>query len=312
VELDDWESGRQGSGWPPDFDVRTVVADLPVGHASLSDFRWGAKLEGDNRLVEISDSLQVLKAGGAAVEIEELRRLRRLTCPEGNTSVFGPGIVSSLVGMVASGVCHSPAEILQLVGDLARMDIQRLELREELLHVMRSVQVYDSWGFLENWAVEAVRVVVGRDVRLLVALLDDDEPRVRSRAAYVLVSALPIDRDTHSTIRARLVVETHPAVQMVLVLCVAQHLIEGGQVLDGLAWAQSLWSDVAMPASIRLGGAISWLGLTSADAPTELREFMVEAALASEVEDLLAELPWVWWLKYREDGIASWLRDLCD
>jgi hypothetical protein len=96
---------------------------------------------------------------------------------------------------------------------------------------------------------------------------------------------------------------------MILVVAIAQHERERDLVSDATAWAQSLWSDPASPIGVRLGGAIAWLGLTAAPVPPELQALLDEMPTPA-VEELLRQLPWVWWLTFRAGRVANWWRDL--
>ncbi|MEV6845682.1 hypothetical protein [Actinoplanes sp. NPDC051411] len=82
------------------------------------------------------------------------------------------------------------AEALELVGDLGRPGIYRDRSRRGLLRVTPVDFSFDAWGYLENWALEAVRMMIRRDAELLTDLLADDDPRVRGCAAYAVAVAL--------------------------------------------------------------------------------------------------------------------------
>jgi hypothetical protein len=214
-----------------------------------------------------------------------------------------------LIRAAADTSAHSRADALQLVGDLARVFTLSMEVRPSMLWVMQPMPVYDSSGYLENWAVEAARMMVGRDTDLLVELLDDDDPDVRGRAAYVLVTALPVDRDLAEILRLRLAAETVASVRMILVICTAQHLRELDRVPEALDWSRAIWSDPASPLEIRLGGVIAWLNLTDEAVPPELRKVLSELPMPA-VQELSEQLPWIWWLNHQTDGIANWWQRL--
>ncbi|MFJ8577918.1 hypothetical protein [Micromonospora sp. NPDC093277] len=304
----DWEPDESDQEWLPDFDVRAAVAELSPGPVSFDDFPWDETLHDDSRIPEIREATEDLR-GDAAVAEKSLSRLRGLICNEGTTSVFGAGVVPSLIRVAETKGSHPRSEALQLVGDLARMSFARHELRSELLRAMQPVPTFDSWGYLENWAVEAVRTMVGRDTHLLIRLLDDDDSRVRGRAAYVAATALPASEEIADALKARLAVEVDAAVQMIMVICIAQHEGERDLASEALAWAQMLWSDSTSPIGIRLGGAIAWLGLTPAAVPPELQILIDEMPMPA-IPELLQELPWVWWLDFRAGRLTNWWRDL--
>ncbi|WP_169792571.1 DUF6881 domain-containing protein [Actinoplanes rectilineatus] len=296
--------------WDGDFDVREVVAHLPAGVVSLDDFRWGDRVAGDGRLEEIRAALERLGDDDPAVVDAALGRLRAATKSEGNTGVFGVGVVPELLRSAAVRSGHRRAEMLQLVGDLARMDTLRLELRAEMLAVTRPEEVWDSWGYRDSWNAEAVRTVLGRYTGLLATLLDDHDAGVRGRAAYVLVSAVPVERGREALLRARLTVESDDTVRMILALCIAQHRAGQGDTAGAIAWSRSLWSAEAVAAGVRLGGAVAELCLTVGRAPAALLTFVDGVATEPAVEEMVRSLPWIWWVAYRERGIVGWWRDL--
>jgi hypothetical protein len=308
VAQGDWQPDESDREWLPAFDVRAVVAELPSGPITFDDFVWDETLHGDSRIPEIREAIEGLRGDAAAAD-KALTGLRWTICSDGNTSVFGAGVVPSLIRVAEDKGSHLRGEILQLVGDLARVSIAMHDTRSELLQTMWSGPIYDSWGYLENWAVEAVRMMVGRNARLLIRLLNDDDAQVRGRAAYAVVTSLPTSREITDALRARLAVEADAAVQMSLVLGIAQHERERDLASEALAWAQTLWSDETSPIGIQLGGAIAWLGLTPAPVPPELRTVIDEMPMPATYE-LLQQLPWVWWLNFQEGGLESWWRDL--
>ncbi|GAA1567604.1 hypothetical protein GCM10009827_106650 [Dactylosporangium maewongense] len=305
----DWVPDELDLPWLTQFDVRTLVAGVPAGPVGADDPVW--ETLHDNGLLpsRVRDAIEGLRGSSPATMAEALVDLGWTVCSDGNTSASGAFVVPMLIRAAADTSAQSRADALQLIGDLARVFTLNMEMRPSMLWVMQPMPVYDSSGYLENWAVEAARMMVGRDTDLLVELLDDDDPDVRGRAAYVLVTALPVDGDLVEILRLRLAAETVASVRMILVICIAQHLRELDQVPEALAWSRANWSDRASPLEIRLGGVIAWLNLTDEAVPPELRKVLSELPMPA-VRELSEQLPWIWWLNYQTDGIANWWQRL--
>jgi hypothetical protein len=308
VAQGDWEPDESDQEWLPDFDVRVVVAALPPRQVTFDDFVWGEAHQSDSRIPEIRQALEDLH-GGPAVAKKAVIDLRWSICSEGNTSVFGAAVVPSLILLAETEGSHLRAEALAFVGDLARVSITMHGSRSDLLQTMWSAPVYDSWGYEENWAVEAVRIMVGRYVHRLIQQLSDDVPQVRSGAAYALMTALPTGQEITDALKARLAVEADGAVQMNLVVATAQHERERDLISEALAWARTLWSDPSSHLGARLGGVIAWLGLTPEAVPPELQTLLDEMQTRA-VYELLKQLPWIWWLTHRPGDMESWWLDL--
>ncbi|BAL89655.1 hypothetical protein AMIS_44350 [Actinoplanes missouriensis 431] len=305
----DWEAGDVDEPWLPEFDVRAIVAALPRRPVTVDDFVWDESLRNDERLVEVRDGIRGLIAGEAAAVTRALSDLRGLTCDDGVTGVFGACVVPSLIRLAEEGSGPVRTEALQLAGDLARMDVFGKDSRSGLLRTMGPLARYDSWGYLENWAVEAVRMMIGRDAGPLITLLNDDDPHVRGRAAYVLVTSLPAGQEIADALWERLGVERDPAVQMDLVVGLAQHDNERDQLAQAMTWTRTLWSEPASASGARLGAVVAWLALMSESAPPELRRVLVDMPMPATYE-LLRQLAWIWWVDVRPGRLVDRWQDL--
>ncbi|GAB3849785.1 hypothetical protein ACFPIJ_56010 [Dactylosporangium cerinum] len=305
----DWAPDERDLPWLTQFDVRTLVAGVPAGSLDADDQVW--ETLHDNGLLpsEVRDAIEGVRGSGPADLDEALARLRWMVCGDGNTGASGAFVVPMLLRIAADTTSRSRADVLQLVGDLAREFTLQMEMRPSMLWTMQPMPGYDSFGYFENWAVGAARLMVGRDTDLLVAMMDDDDPQVRGLAAYVLVTALPLDQDLIGMLRRRLAAETDAAVRMIFVLCIAQHLRELDRVPEALAWSRAIWSDPASLLEIRLGGVIAWLNLTEEDVPQELRS-VLDGLPMPAVHELSQQLPWIWWLNHHTDGITNWWQRL--
>ncbi|WP_327005668.1 hypothetical protein OHA72_63765 [Dactylosporangium sp. NBC_01737] len=303
----DWVPDEADQPWLPDFDVRTLVAGLPHGPVSLDDPRLAVLNDHGAPLAEIRAAMQGLGDDDPTAVWKALTALGWRVCSDGNTAVSGAVLVPSLIRIAADRAFAYRIGVLQLVGDLARTDGLRMEMRPWMLRAAQPVPVYDHSGYQENWSVDAVRVMVGRDARLLIDLLGDDDPAVRGLAAYVLVTALPVIEELTGTLRSMLDVEGDPAVRMILVICLAQHDRELDRVPEALEWTQALWSDAEAPLEIRLGGATAWLNLTTAAVPPQLQRLRDEVPM-SDVIELARHLPWISWLTDETGGLEAWWR----
>jgi hypothetical protein len=222
-------------------DVREVVGTIPPGSVDLEDSAWDV-LPRTYSLREIRAAIRGLGDPDLAVVEKSLAKLARMLCGEGTTDPTGALFVPSLIRAPAHVGPHLRAKMLQLVGDMSR--VEPTTKRPRLLRTMQTIPVYDATGGLENWSVEAVRAMAGRDGDLLSALMQDDSPEVRGRAAYVLAAAEPVSFDVPGFMHARLAVESDPAVQTILILCIAQYEKDQDRTADALAWARSLVGSV--------------------------------------------------------------------
>jgi hypothetical protein len=309
VASNDWVPDESDREWLPAVDVREVVGTLPPGSVNIEDPAWDV-LPGSETLREIRAIVRGLGDADVAVVEKSLERLWWFACSDGNTTVAGALVVPSLIRAPAHVGPRRRAEMLQLAGHMARVDTLYQEVRPGLLRTMQPRPVYDSSGYLENWSVEAVRAMVGRDGDLLTALMQDDSPEVRGRAAYVLAAAKPVNFDVIDVMRARLAVESDPAVQMILVLCVAQIEKDRDRTAEASSWARSLWSNPDASLGVRLGGVIAWLGLTPADPSLPELQALLATMPMPVVGQLLRELPWIWSLSNREGRVAHWWQNL--
>jgi hypothetical protein len=307
----DWVAEDSDREWLPDIDIRSVVDDLPPGVVDLDDASWEARLPVGDRLREIRVAVRGLGDADTSVVEESLTHLGWLLNDHGNTTVAAALVVPTLLRAPARVGSRLRAEMLQLAGHLARMDSGSLLARSGLLLTMHPVGIYDPCGYLENLSVEAVRVMVGRDSDLLTTLMRDHSPEIRGRAAYVLAAAKPVTVDLIDVMRARLAVESDPAVQTILVLCIAQVGRDQDRISESVSWAHDLWSDPAATLGIRLGGIIAWLGLTPADPPPQLQRLRATIPMPV-IGGLLKQLPWISALRRREDWIANWWQRLAN
>jgi hypothetical protein len=309
VASDDWVPDESDQHWLAGvFDARPVVGDLPPGSVNLDDPAWDdAFPELAPALARVREAVRGLGDADPSVAEKSLTMLWWWCCSDGVTEPYGAVVVPSLLRAPVGADLR--ARILQLAGHMARSDTLRQEGREGLLRMMQPIPVYDTSGGLEGWSVEAVRAMVGRDTDLLITLLHDDSPEVRGRAAYVLAAAKPVTVDVVGVFQDRLAVEPDPAVQMILVLCIAEYRKDRDLSAHALVWARDLWSDPDAPLGMRVGGVIAWFGLTPDDPPRDLQAVR-ETMPMTVIGELLQELPWIYSLTNRPGMIADWWHEL--
>lgn len=148
-----------------------------------------------------------------------------------------------------------------------------------------------SSGYLENWAIQAVRVAVTADVSLLLDLLNDADSEVRAGACFVLAAALDETELIALALRRRLDVEDVPAVRLSLILALTQLAREHPDETTA-ALLRQWWSAPGRPIDWRVSAAIAWLCLVDDPVPDDLR-----ALLTTVINDELAEqwgsVPWM-------------------
>ncbi|WP_436532579.1 hypothetical protein [Actinoplanes sp. HUAS TT8] len=284
-----WEDGLSG------FDVRTALANRPPGVVTIRDFPWDETPGLAPDLLRIEAALHALHGPAPVAAAHDLRGL---ICADGHTRSCAAFVLPTLLRSAARPDTPVRGELLQLAGDLARVDSDRQPDRSDLLEAGFPQLVFDGWGHVVNRAVEAVRLMIGRDADLLFPLLHDPDPGVRSGSAYTLATALPAAGMVTDALTSRLAVEADDAVQAALVLAIAQHERERGRFADALAWCAQRWIDPSVSLGVRFGTGLAWLGLTAEPAPGALRAFLAELP-QFVAHDLLRQLPW-WWFTFAD------------
>ncbi|MFE7524626.1 hypothetical protein ACFU7Y_02780 [Kitasatospora sp. NPDC057542] len=155
-----------------------------------------------------------------------------------------------------------------------------------------------------TWTIEASRLAITADTNLLLPLLHDPVPDVRTAAADALATALDHLGPITVALRARLAVEQEPHVRAALVLACAE-LARGHCEPDTVGWLGTLWPDPDQPADVRVAAALAWLCLTDSPVPDSLRT-MVDAFVTNDSAKVLDEVPWF----ARNYGLLSTVRQL--
>ncbi|GCD96201.1 HEAT repeat domain-containing protein [Embleya hyalina] len=270
------------------LDVRAVVASVPRGvwdtfaHERLPWDRFPCGPQAATNVAVLrSDDTETVRRG--------LRGLRgRLANSSWSPCALA---VPFLLRIAADPAGRCRAEALVLAAETARRTGgPSTWTREEFLRVA------DGWcfepsGYPGNWAIEAARAAIATDADLLLPLLDDPDPGIRTAAAHVLAATSGRLDDIRRAFHARLRVEDDPTVRAGLVLAIAQLAHEHPATDTGCrAWARALWRDPANPPEVRTSAAIGWLCLTDAPVPDELRTAL-DACATETTARLMAPLP---------------------
>ncbi|QXE39075.1 hypothetical protein KQY30_12200 [Streptomyces sp. GMY02] len=154
----------------------------------------------------------------------------------------------------------------------------------------------DEWsfevtGYLQNWSVQAAREAIAADTDLLLPLLDDPDPAVRTATAYALAAASDRAQDILTAFHSRLLAEHTPASRAGLVLAIAE-LARAHQDQGTVVWMRARWADPAQPPEVRVSAALGWMCLTDRPVTDELHAMLNNLA-TDQTARLMAPLPWM-------------------
>ncbi|GLX23227.1 hypothetical protein Slala02_65100 [Streptomyces lavendulae subsp. lavendulae] len=287
------------SSWPEawvgtDCDVRTVLGAIPreVKDAFRYDeIPWERFPHFYGTGAEVPGLLRMLASDDAEAAGRALRRLWTTVHHQGSTIEVAALAVPFLLRIAAAGHPGLRADTLTLVAVSGRRQHLGDGTREGLLQVAEDPLLIGPVECPVDWTVQAARDAVTSDLHLPLSLLPDPDPKVRSAAAFVLALATGEVPRVRSALRERLVVEDEPAVQVGLVLAVAQLAREQR---DGSArdWVRELWSDPGRPPHVRVGAGLAWLCLVDSPAPYELRALLTDPGVRRH-GDLFQQVPWI-------------------
>ncbi|MFI5875383.1 HEAT repeat domain-containing protein [Streptomyces sp. NPDC051445] len=243
--------------------------------------------------------------------VREAVHLLRTSDSPGRT---GTGVVSGLCAndMRAAAVLAVPfliriaadtrhrhrAEALAEVSCPARACYFGVASRDQLL--LHRAETYDNLydgygvevtGYPAGWSIAAARAAVTADIAVLRPLLDDPDPAVRIRAAYVLATAADPERGVRAAFRSRLAAEQDPIVRAALVLATAESTRAHPHSAT-TEWIGERWRDRTQAPEVRLAAAIGWLCLTDEPAPDDLRAAVDDLATDERAHAMNA-LPWM-------------------
>jgi hypothetical protein len=288
---------REHEGGP--FDVRAVMACLP--QATKDAFEYdGVPWDRFSRGHETQAKLEQLRAGDPEFARHALRCLQGELANSARSACALA--VPFLLRIGADPRTHFRADILVLAAEIGRQTTgPGLCTREELLRVAYDDDewVIEPSGYPGHWSIQAAREAVTADADLVIELLADSDPQVRSAAAYTAVVALGRTADIKDALSVRMNVEKDPAVRAGLVFASAQLAREHGDA-DGEVWTQLMWSDLDASPEMRVSAALGWMCLTDAPIPDTLR-IVLDQCATDATGKLMGSLPWMRAVDYRGD-----------
>ncbi|MCF2527132.1 HEAT repeat domain-containing protein [Yinghuangia soli] len=201
--------------------------------------------------------------------------------------------VPFLLRVGADPGAHHRARTLLVAAGVARWHNQGVCTRAEMLRFRYcgDVWAFEPSGYLGSWSVRAARDAIAADIDLLVPLLDDPDPDIRTAATYALAAVSEQADDVRTALHARLRAEHDPRTRAGLVLAIAQLAIAHHDA-GAMAWTHAHWSDPGSPPEVRISAALGWLCLSDAPVPQELHAVIDELA-TDEMALLMAPLPWM-------------------
>ncbi|CAL9654794.1 hypothetical protein SUDANB176_06750 [Streptomyces sp. enrichment culture] len=276
------------------LDVRAVIAGMPQDVKDGFHFeevpwrRFGhAYGSGD----DVPELLVRLRSTDAEVARDALRHLFGSVVHQGTVGSVAPLTVPFLLRVAADPSAHHRTGTLNLAAAAARQQHWGYGTRDTFLQVARQDWIYDCGGYVVNWSIEASRNAISADVDLLLPLLHDPDPDVRTSACYTLSTALGDARRITEALRASLTTEQTPAVRASLVLAAAELAREHADT-RAATWTHALWPDPAQHADVRVPAALAWLCLVNDLIPEELRTTL-DALVTDDLARILDNVPWV-------------------
>ncbi|MEW1914646.1 hypothetical protein AB0442_40795 [Kitasatospora sp. NPDC085895] len=227
---------------------------------------------------------------------------------QGSTIEVAALAVPFLLRIAATGHPGLRADTLILVATSARCQHLGDGTREGLLRVAEDPLMVGSLDCPVDWTIQAARDAVASDLHLPLLLLTDPDPRVRSAAAFVLALATGEVTRVASALHERLAAEDDPAVQVTLILAIAQ-LAREHRDAHASGWTRNLWSDPGRPAHVRIGAGLAWLCLVDDPAPSDLHSFLTDPD-AQRHSSLFEQVPWIRPVSPGGDGLSWCIRDM--
>ncbi|MEU2655947.1 hypothetical protein ABZ615_11525 [Streptomyces sp. NPDC007325] len=240
---------------------------------------------------EVPGLLKVLASDDAEAAGQALRRLWTTVHHQGSTIEVAALAVPFLLRIAATGHPGLRADTLTLVASSGRCQHLGDGSREGFLQVAEDPLMIGPVECPVDWTIQAARDAITSDLHLPLSLLPDPDPKVRSAAAFVLALTAGETHRISSALHERLAVEDEPAVQVSLLLAIAQLAREhqDGPTRD---WVRDLWSDPGRPPHVRIGAGLAWLCLVDSPAPDELHALLTDPGTRQH-SDLFQQVPWI-------------------
>lgn len=309
---DDWPERWIGT----DCDVRAAVSAIPrevKDGFRYDEVPWQRFRHFYGPGEEIPGLLATLASGGTEAADGALWQLWTSLHHQGSTIAVGALAVPFLLRIAANARPELRAELraqtLRLVAEIGRCQHMGDGSREGLLQVAEeALMIEGSTMCPVDWTIQAARQAVTDDLHLLLPLLTDPDPGVRSVTAYVLAAAADELSHVSSVLRSRLAKEDDAVVQVSLILAIAQ-LAREYQDEHAPEWARGLWSDPGRPPEVRIGAGLAWLCLVTDPAPDELRALLTDPG-TRQYDGLLQSVPWLTWIDATGVGLRSCIDEM--
>ncbi|WP_249125998.1 hypothetical protein [Streptomyces sp. A2-16] len=276
------------------LDVRAVIARMPQEVKDgfrLDEVPWGRFRHAYSSGGDVPELLARLRATNAEVARNAMRRLWSSIVHQGTVGSVTPLTVPFLLRIVADPSAHHRADTLDLATAAARQQHWGQGTRDTFLKVATQDWLYDCGGYAMNWSIEASRIAITADADLLLPLLHDPDPEMRTSACYALATASSETGRIADALRTRLAVEQSTRVRASLVLAVAELAREHADPRAAV-WARALWPDPAQPADVRVSAALAWLCLVDDPVPDELRTTL-DTLVTDDLARMLDNVPWL-------------------
>ncbi|WP_234441258.1 hypothetical protein [Streptomyces scabiei] len=305
---DDWPERWVGT----DCDVRAAVSAIPrevKDGFRYDEVPWQRFRHFYGPGEEIPGLLATLASGDAEAAARALWQLWTSLHHQGGTIAVGALAVPFLLRIAATARPELRAQTLRLVAEIGRCQHMGDGSREGLLQVAEEpLMIEGSTMCPVDWTIQAARQAVTDDLHLLLPLLSDPDPEVRSVTAYVLAAATDGLSHVSSALQSRLAKEDDAVVQVSLILAIAQ-LAREHQDEHAPKWARGLWSDPGRPPEVRIGAGLAWLCLVTDPAPDELRALLTDPG-TRQYDGLLQPVPWLTWIDSTGVGLRSCIDEM--
>ncbi|MFK0258566.1 hypothetical protein [Streptomyces sp. NPDC090445] len=285
------------------LDVRAVIAEMPQDVKDgfrFADVPWHRFGHSHGSGDDVPELLARLRSADAEAAGRALGQLSGSVVHQGTVGSVAPLTVPFLLRLAADPSTHHRARALNLATAAARLQHWGYGTRDTFLRVATEEWLCDCDGYAMNWSIEASRNAVTADADLLLPLLHDADPEVRTSACHALATASGEARRITEALRARLATEPAPTVRASLVLAVAELAREHADP-RAATWALALWTDPAQPADVRVPAALAWLCLVNDPVPDDLRTAL-DALVTDDLAGILGGVPWI--AHVDENGLA--------
>lgn len=258
-----------------------------AGEPDLERVEWGRFQHWRGPADDVPDLLRCAAGPDPDEAREALYLLWDGLIQESSTSAPAALAVPFLLRLAIDLAAHGRVEAVYLAAWAGHRVVYVVETRATLFRVawpLEQFSVGPGETDRSDWSLQAAREALGADAGILMKLLDDDDPDLRTAAVFALATALNLPPTADHALRARLSVEPDPAVRASLVLAIGQL---GGDAGEAERW----WRDPARPDDVRFAAALVWLCATQLPVPADLTGLLAEFT-TPEMEQVMLRVPW--------------------